>query len=209
MLRIVDQGTGKRDFHALAGAETLGPAVEQRCHVKQLRQHRQPIIQGGPSDAAQIAVIGNVLAGGEPCVQAARVGQHAQLSADAARIAADIESADRNAAGIGFDQRADQAQSGGLAGSVGTEQRGNRAVGCVETDVHHCGDLRATALHAGAERLGKMACLDHRRALGGGCFDRLEEARGRQFLEAISVEVDEVTFPDETRDQAWGATPVR
>src|SRR6185437_10191442 len=119
----------------------------------------------GPVDALQAREILDVLACGEPLVQAARIRQHAELAAHRQRIDRGVDAVHQHLAAIGFHQRIEHAQRGGLAGAVGAEQAGDLAVAGGEADAvdgFHC-----------AEGLVQIPDFDH------GCSPRLKQAPRR------------------------------
>ncbi len=93
----------------------------------------------------QLRKIFDVLARGQPLVEAARIGQHTQAPPRFQRLARGIQAIDQHAATIRPHQRVQHAQRGGLARAVGAEQTGDATVGRGEADTGN-GLYRAEAL---------------------------------------------------------------
>ena len=127
-------------------------------------------------EAAQRAVIGDVLARGEARVEPARIREHARCARAprAARAVASMPSTSARAR-RGLHQRGDHAQRGGLAGAVGPEQPGDGAVGRGErARCAHRLDARRSAWRG--------ARLDHRAAHRARAAQRQHEERPRDAL---------------------------
>ena len=79
---LVDQRPRDRDLDPLALREAVGAPVDELAHV----EHAGQLVDAAGDEILvqplQLAVVADVLARGEPVVQAARIRHHAQLALD-------------------------------------------------------------------------------------------------------------------------------
>jgi hypothetical protein len=101
---------------------------------------------GGLVEALQPAEVGDVLARGQPLVDAPRVGQHAQAAARGGGVGRQVELVDPHRASLGRHQRVEHAQGGGLACAVGPEQPGDLSIAGLEADPVDRGHLPGLGL---------------------------------------------------------------
>ena len=118
-----------------------------------------PRVERGAGETVQRAVVADVLAGGEPRVEPARVRQHADAPANGVAVADDVVAVDAWRARVRDHQRREHPQERGLAGAVRTEQSGDLAVGGGERDA-----VDGAHLAVPAERLGQVLDDDQGRA---------------------------------------------
>ena len=159
--RVVNDRARQRRLHALALREAFGAAVEQRLHLQHLGQQFRARGRGIGRHAVQAAVIDDVLARRQARVQATCVGEHTHARQSLLRRARNVDAIDRDAPGIGHDQRCGHAQRRRLAGAVGAEQPGDAPVLGAEADIGdrlHGPRFLAAALR---EALGQVLDLDH------------------------------------------------
>ena len=176
--RVVHERARDRDLHALALREAVGAPVEERRRGRAAaRGARCDGVERRAGEAAQLAVVGDVLARGEPRVEAARVRQHADARAHGERVAA-ARRGRRPAPCPAWAPRACEIMRSVvvLPAPLGPSRPVMRAVRRGERDAAH-------GLHV-AEALGERASatITGRRPSGQ------HEERARDALEALAVE---------------------
>jgi hypothetical protein len=121
--RVVDQGPRQRRLHPLALAEAFRAPVEQGAHVEHAGELSGAGFGGIACHALQGPVVDDVLASGEPGVEAARIGKHADAGQHLARPRHHVDAVDLQGARVRRDQPGEHAQRRRLAAPLGRAAR--------------------------------------------------------------------------------------
>src|SRR5439155_7760672 len=125
----------------------------ERAHVEPVEDRLDLAVELAIQDSAQLREIGDVLSRRKSRVDADLRGDDADPAADLLRRDLGVKAEDLDRPGVRREQRADDAQGGGLAGAVGTEQAEDLARVRLQGDAAQ--DLVRT------ERLFQAIDLDH------------------------------------------------
>ena len=120
--RIVQHGARDGEPLALAGRERLAPASEERFEIERPRQRRDARVGLPSGHAVQAREVVEQLAPGQPRVEPGRVGQEAEAAAHLQRIDGHVDPGDQRSPLGGGQDPGQDAQGGGLAGTVRPEQ---------------------------------------------------------------------------------------
>ena len=119
--RVVHQRAGDGDLHALALGKAVGAAVEERPELEEPGQARGRLLDALARHAAQFAVVGDVLARGEPGVEPARVRERPDARAHRQRVARGVDAVHAHAS-----RRSGRAAWRSCAGSSSCRRRWGR-----------------------------------------------------------------------------------
>ena len=99
--RIVHERARDRDLHLLALREALRCAGRRAAPGRASRTARRCARRALRRRGRAAAEVADVLARGQPRIEAARIGQHADAAANGVAVGDDVEAADARAAGVG------------------------------------------------------------------------------------------------------------
>jgi len=154
--RRVNQSARQPHLDALAVREFASAARRAVLELEARKQFVQAPLQCGALESLQASEVAHVLARGQLAVDAGNGRQHAQSRACAEGIDRRVAPIDQRPPVIGAKHGGQHAQGGGLAGAVGAQKTGNRAVGRHKAERVHG--------YGGAEAPGESLGGDH----GGG-----------------------------------------
>ena len=141
----MDKCSGQAEtlFHSPAERVDLGFAAFSEVNQLQQLGRDPPAAAAGHAMASGIEL--EVLLSGQPVVDAEEVGHVADQRPHRCRVLADRDAADRGPTSIRRCQGGEDADGGGLAGSVGPDEAEDLALGHAEADIRHR-DLAAVPL---------------------------------------------------------------
>jgi hypothetical protein len=116
-------------------------------HVEQVNHGLDVLVEVFAFEAVEAAIVGYLLAGGEPRVYAGHVGLDAEKGACALGLPGHVHAVNQHGAFEGLDEAGNDAQGGGLARAVRAEQAGDLAVGAVERYAVYCLDIAVVLLY--------------------------------------------------------------
>lgn len=122
------QGAAQRDLQFLAARKTLGQAIGEFRHAETLDQIVDVGFQFRAAGAVQLPEIAYVFARRQPRIEAAHIGQHAQLALRRHTVVRHIDAIDPRDACVRHQQPVDDAERRGLARTVGSDQAGDLSI---------------------------------------------------------------------------------
>ena len=121
-LRMMQQGAHQRQLLLHAAGEIRGLALAERLHARHAEQALDQRLALGLRDPEQVGVEVHVLVDREIAVESEALGHVADLILDGVELASHVVACHPGLAFGGIQQAAQQAQRGGLAGAIRTDQ---------------------------------------------------------------------------------------